>query len=205
MDVFLKRGCFLRQALCQGNNNRKVAITLLLSSHCQMAEITGLLCSGCWDSAVMCRAAQSPTKTIRPSLNWESERVARQVQLTSFKSPSFKHGLFYFWEKWQNNCHDFFTYLFHAPHLSGAESLTPQREVDPKCDGGLMSVCSAHKHRKTPVNATASVFIPIMLKCGNAWRGSAAQRQRGRVSFWQKYFFNCAISCSFHKYSSHSL
>ncbi len=43
MDMFLKHGCFLQPALCQRNNNRKVAITLLFSSHSQMAEITGLL------------------------------------------------------------------------------------------------------------------------------------------------------------------
>lgn len=43
MDMFLKHSSFLQPALCRRNNNRKVAITPLFSSHFQMIEITGLL------------------------------------------------------------------------------------------------------------------------------------------------------------------
>lgn len=60
--------------------------------------------SSCWDSAVMCTAAQSPTKAIRLWLNWERERVVRQVQVTSFFKPFLGARSPFLWGKWQNNC-----------------------------------------------------------------------------------------------------
>lgn len=83
MDMFLKHGCFLQQALCQRNNNRKVAITLLPSSHFQMAEITGRSCS---HSAVMCMAVRSPTKAIRVWLTIWMWKGIEASWVTSFKT-----------------------------------------------------------------------------------------------------------------------
>lgn len=62
MDMFLKHSSFLQPALCQRNNNRKVAITLLFSSHFQMIEITGLLQPELF--TLRCNATWSPTKAI---------------------------------------------------------------------------------------------------------------------------------------------